>query len=329
MRTIAKLLLFALIVAAALVAYGLLVPTGPTSEQFLLLKPGSTARRIARDLKANGLIRSEYAFLAVHAWKAKSLKAGEYRFSHRANALEVYDRVARGDIVVHTVTIPEGYNIFDVAALLEQAGLGARADFLAPARDPAFVASVIGDLDPQAASLEGYLFPDTYEFTRTQSPRDMLQQMVRRFRQTAQQLGLSADVHRVVTLASIVEKETAIDAERPLVAGVYHNRLAKNAALGADPTVVYASLLVGKYDGVIRQSDLALDSPYNTYKYAGLPPGPIANPGRTALAAALHPAPTDFFYFVADPANPGHHHFAVTAAEHTRNVGAYRRATRR
>jgi UPF0755 protein len=329
LRTLLRLVLVLVVISGIAVGYAIFLRTGPSSDQFVLLKPGSTARRIARDLKANGLIRSEWGFLAVHAWKAKSLKAGEYRFSHPANALEVYDRVARGDIVVHTVTIPEGYNIFDVAVLMEQAGLGARADFLALARDQAFVTAVIGDLDPQAASLEGYLFPDTYEFTRTQSPRDMLQLMVRRFRQTAQQLGLSADVRRVVTLASIVEKETAIDSERPLVAGVYHNRLAKNAALAADPTVVYASLLIGKYDGVIRQSNLALDSPYNTYKYAGLPPGPIANPGRTALAAALKPTPTNFFYFVADPANPGHHRFAVSAAEHTRNVGAYRRATRR
>jgi len=149
LKTLAKLIFFLIVVAAALVGYGIFLPAGPRSDQFVLLKPGSTARKIARDLKANGLIRSEYAFLAVHAWKAKSLKAGEYRFSQPANALEVYDRVARGDIVVHTVTIPEGYNIFDVAVLMEQAGLGARADFLALARDQAFVASVIGDLDPQ------------------------------------------------------------------------------------------------------------------------------------------------------------------------------------
>lgn len=329
MKTVAKLILFLLVVAAGFAGYAVFLPTGPAREQFLLLKPGSTARRIARDLKAGGLIRSEWGFLALHAWKVKSLKAGEYRFDHPANALEVYDRIARGDIVVHAVTVPEGYNIFDVATLMEQAGLGPRAEFLAAARDRSLVGSLIGDLDPQAQSLEGYLFPDTYEFTRTQTPRDMLAQMVRRFRQTAQQLGLGreADVHRIVTMASIVEKETAVDAERPLVAGVYYNRLAKNAALAADPTVVYASLLIGKYDGVIRQSDLALDSPYNTYRYAGLPPGPIANPGRAALAAAMHPEKTDYFYFVSDA--QGHHRFAVNAAEHARNVGAYRRATTR
>lgn len=330
MKTLAKLTFFVLLLAAGLVAYGIFLPAGPSAEQFLLLKPGSTARRIARELKGNGLVRSEWGFLALHAWKAKSLKAGEYRFDHPANAIEVYDRIARGDIVVHTVTIPEGYNIFEVALALEQAGLGPRDEFLKVMRDPALFAPLLADLDPQAQSLEGYLFPDTYEFTRTQTTRDMISQMVRRFRQTAQQLGLVArgdDLHRIVTMASIVEKETAVDEERPLVAGVYYNRLAKKAALAADPTVVYASLLIGKYDGVIRQSDLALASPYNTYKYAGLPPGPIANPGRAALAAAMNPAKTEYFYFVSDA--QGHHRFAVTAAEHTRNVGAYRRATRR
>lgn len=320
-------MLLLLLVAAGFVAYGFYLPVGARSHQTLLLRPGSTARKIAHDLKEAGLIRSETAFLVLHAWKARSLKAGEYAFDHAGNVFEVYDRIARGDIVVHTVTVPEGYNIFDVAALMEQSGLGPRADFLAAARDK----SLIADLDPEAQSLEGYLFPDTYEFTRTQSPRDMIQQMVRRFRQTAQQLGLglreTAEVHRIVTMASIVEKETAVDAERPVVASVYYNRLAKHAALAADPTVVYASLLIGKYDGVIRQSDLALDSPYNTYKYPGLPPGPIANPGRAALAAAMNPAQTAYFYFVSDA--QGHHRFAVTAAEHVRNVGAYRRATRR
>ena len=323
MKTLAKLILLLLIVAAGFVGYTLYLPAGPSGAQFLLLHPGSSARKIAHDLKAAGMIRSETAFLMVHAWKAKSLKAGEYKFDHPATVTEVYDRIARGDIVVHTVTIPEGYNIFEVAIAMEQAGLGRRDDFLKVARDP----SLVADLDPQAKTLEGYLFPDTYEFTRTQTLHDMAGVMVHRFRQAAQQIGLTQDVHRAVTMASIIEKESAIPDERPLVASVYYNRLTKKVQLAADPTVVYASEIIGKYDGVIHQSDLALDSPYNTYKYAGLPPGPIANPGRTALAAALHPADSNYLYFVADPANPGHHHFAVTAAEHARNVAAYRRAS--
>jgi UPF0755 protein len=323
-KALAKLIFLLLLVAAGLVMYGLYVPAGPTTQQFVLLKPGSPARKIARDLKSAGMIRSEWAFLALHWWKVKTLKAGEYKFDHPANAFEVYDRIARGDIFAHTVTIPEGYNMFDVAQVMEEAGLGPRAEFLKIAKDK----SLIADLDPQAQSLEGYLFPDTYEFTRTQTLRDMAAAMVRRFRQNAQQIGLTsttADVHRVVTMASIVEKETSVAEERPVVAGVYYNRLAKNVALGADPTVVYASELIGKYDGVIHVSDLQLDSPYNTYKVAGMPPGPIANPGRSALEAAMHPAKTDFLYFVSD--NQGHHRFAATGAEHAKNVEAYRRAT--
>jgi UPF0755 protein len=323
LRKLLQLIFLVALIAAACVWYALYFPIGPTTPESVMLRPGSPARRIARELKAAGIIRSEWGFLALHAWRGRTLKAGEYRFDHPADAFSVYDRVARGDVVVHTVTIPEGYNLFEVAAAVEEAGLGPRAGFLQAAHDVA----LISDLDPEAKSLEGYLFPDTYEFTRTQSMHDMAAQMVRRFRASAQQIGLTTDYHRVVTMASIVEKETSVGEERPLVASVYYNRLAKKSALAADPTVVYASELIGKYDGVIRQSDLALDSPYNTYKYAGLPPGPIANPGRTALAAALHPAASDLLYFVANPAEPGHHRFAVTAAEHARNVAAYRKAT--
>jgi UPF0755 protein len=323
LRKLIKSIVLIALIAGLCAWYALYVPIGPTAPESVMLRPGSTARRIARELKAAGLIRSEWGFLALHAWRGRTLKAGEYRFDHAADARAVYDRIARGDVVVHTVTIPEGYNLFETAAAIEQAGLGPRADFLKATQDVA----LISDLDPLAHSLEGYLFPDTYEFTRTQSMHDMAAQMVRRFRGNARQIGLTQDYHRVVTMASIVEKETSVAEERPLVASVYYNRLAKDAALAADPTVVYASELIGKYDGVIHQSDLALDSPYNTYKYAGLPPGPIANPGRAALEAALRPAESNLLYFVADPAQPGHHRFAVTAAEHSRNVAAYRKAT--
>jgi len=183
---------------------------------------------------------------------------------------------------------------------------------------------MIRDLDPAAPSLEGYLFPDTYQFTRTQSLRDIAAAMTRRFRQEAKAIGLTSDLHRVVTLASIVEKETAVAEERPLVAGVYSNRMARRMGLDADPSVMYAALLAGRYTGVIHLSDLQYDSPYNTYKYAGLPPGPIANPGRTALEAAMHPAGTDYLYFVRGD-DQGHHRFARTLEEHSRNVAAYRR----
>jgi UPF0755 protein len=205
---------------------------------------------------------------------------------------------------------------------MEKAGLCTREQFLEAARNDR---SLIADIDPQATSLEGYLFPDTYSFTRTQSLTDMIAVMTKHFRQVAQEVGLSSDTHKVVTMASIVEKETGAPEERPLVAGVYYNRLNRGMAFGADPTVVYAALLQNRYRGTIYQSDLDSDSPYNTYKVAGLPPGPIANPGRKSLEAALHPAETNYLFFVSD--NNGHHRFAATAAEHDRNVAAYRRAT--
>jgi len=323
LRAILTLFLAAILLVAGWLAYGLLLPIGPKGqEKFVMLRPGSSARHIARELKDAGIIRSAPAFLALHYWRGgPTLKAGEYKFDHPAGAREVYGRIAAGDIYVHTVVIPEGFNIFDIADAIQEAGLGPRDDFLAVAHADI---SLISDLDPDAPSLEGYLFPDTYEFTRTQSLHDMAAAMVKRFRQENHQLGLTADFHRVVTMASIVEKETAVPAERPLVASVFYNRLHRNIILATDPTVIYAALLAGRYNGVIHQSDLQLDSPFNTYKHAGLPPGPICNPGRDSLQAAMEPASSEFLYFVSD--NNGHHRFARTMEEHSRNVAAYRRA---
>jgi UPF0755 protein len=321
LHRLAKLLFVLLLLAAAWLVWALVLPVRPEGTKFVLLRPGWSARHIAGELEAAGVIRSAPAFLVLHYVQPEgTLKAGEYRFDQPASALQVRDRLVRGDVFVHTVVIPEGYNIFDVAAAIEQAGLGSRQAFLEVAQSPA----LIHDLDPQASSLEGYLFPDTYAFTRTQSLQDMALAMVQRFRREARTLGLNEDVHRVVTLASIVEKETAVPGERPVVASVYYNRLARNMPLAADPSVIYAALLAGRYQGTIYQSDLQFDSPYNTYKHAGLPPGPIANPGRAALEAALHPAHTDYLYFVSDA--QGHHRFARTLQEHERNVAAYRRA---
>ena len=312
----------AVLAGAGWLAYGLLLPISPTrQEKFVLLRPGSSARHIARDLKNAGVIRSADAFLAWHYWRGlPALKAGEYKFDHAADGREVYRRIVAGDIYVHLVVIPEGYNIFDIGNAIQAAGLSSRDDFLAAARSDV---SLISDLDPQAPSLEGYLFPDTYEFTRTQSLHDMAAAMVRRFRQESRELGLR-DFHRVVTMASIVEKETAVPRERPLVASVFYNRLRRNISLATDPSVIYAALLVGHYNGVIHQSDLQFDSDYNTYKHAGLPPGPICNPGRDSLEAAMQPASSDLLYFVSD--NNGHHRFARTIQEHARNVAAYRHA---
>ena len=283
-----------------------------------------TTRHIARELQHDGIIRSANAFLVLHYVQGLgSLKAGEYKFENPANALEVRRRIMRGDVYARTVTVPEGYNIYDIAVVVEQAGLGSAADFITAAKGDLFL---IKDLDPSAKSLEGYLFPDTYHFTRIDTAHEIVAGMVHHFRQEAQKIGLlrQGDVHRIVTVASIVEKETAVPEERPLVASVYYNRLDKNMLLGADPSVVYAALVAGRYRGTIYQSDLQFDSPYNTYKYPGLPPGPIANPGAASLEAAMNPAQTDYLYFVSD--NNGHHRFSRTAEEHERNVAAYRRA---
>jgi UPF0755 protein len=317
-----RLIVLALVLGAAWLAFGLLVPAGPTQQELVQLKPGSSAHHIAAELANAGIIRSEYSFLLWHYLHGrKPLKAGEYAFDHRATTREVYDRIARGDIYFHTVVVPEGFNMFDIASAIEEADLGKRDDFLKVARTDT---ALVRDLDPQAPSLEGYLFPDTYHFTRTQSLHDMAAAMVRRFRQAAKEAGLNQNVHSVVTMASIVEKETGAPEERPEVASVFYNRLNKHMVLATDPSVIYAALLNNRYSGVIHQSDLHFDSPYNTYRTAGLPPGPISNPGKASLQAALHPAQTDYLYFVSD--NQGRHRFARTDAEHAANVQAYRRA---
>jgi len=314
--------LLAAIVVAAWLAWALVFPIRPAEAKFVMLKPGLSTRRIANELQVNGVIRSWRAFLLYHYIANRhTLKAGEYKFDSDESALRVHDRLMRGDVYVHTVVVPEGFNLFDIANAVEASGLGSKQQFIAQAENDT---AVIRDLDPQATSLEGYLFPDTYGFTRTQSMQDIVGTMVRRFKQEAKQIGLNSDVHRVVTLASIVEKETAAPDERPLVAGVYLNRLQKGMALDADPSVIYASELAGRYQGSIYRSDLQFDSAYNTYKHAGLPPGPIANPGKASLLAAMNPTKTDYLYFVSD--NNGHHRFARTLDEHSRNVALYRRA---
>lgn len=322
MRKLLTLLLLAGLALGAWLAWGLLVPTTPAGQKFIMLRSGYTTRKIAAELKSAGVIRSEKGFLLWHYFHRRaSLKAGEYMFDKPATIINIHHRLVRGDIYTHTVVIPEGYTIFDVAQAIEEAGLGSKDDFLKVARSDA---DLIRDLAPEATTLEGYLFPDTYELTRTQSMRDIATVMVRHFRQVAASLGLSNDVHRTVTMASIVEKETAAPEERPLVASVYYNRLTRRMALDADPSVIYAELLTNTYSGALHHEDLQTKSPYNTYRYPGLPPGPIANPGKSSLEAAMHPAVSDYLYFVSN--GNGHHRFASSLEEHNRNVTAFRHA---
>lgn len=324
MRALISLFLVVVLALGGWVAFQVYTPVVPPPNTSLLLHTGYSTRRIAAELKKAGVIRSELVFRLWHAAHPKpSLKAGEYLFEREATLPQVYGRIARGDIYFHTVTIPEGYTMFDIAKAMEDAGLGSAADFLQIAETQT---QLISDLAPEAKSLEGYLFPNTYEFTRTQSKEEMVGTMVHEFRQVSQQIGLSSDVQKTVTMASIVEKETAAPDERPRVASVYYNRLTQRMALDADPSVIYAELLTGTYSGSLHHADMAVNSPYNTYRFPGLPPGPIANPGKGALEAAMHPDSTNFLYFVAD--GNGHHRFARSLEEHNRNVSAYRRALR-
>ena len=308
-------------------AWALMTPVTPEGQKFVLLRPGYSTRRIAAELEAVGVIRSRLGFILWHRIHRKqSLKAGEYLFDKTATTLDVHDRLVHGDIYVHTVVIPEGFTMFDIAQAVQDAGLGSSQEFLAVAQSNT---ELISDLAPEAKSLEGYLFPNTYEFTKTQSMKDIAAAMVKQFRQVAEQIGLTAkgqntDVQKVVTMASIIEKETAIPEERTIVASVYYNRLARNIALQADPSVIYAELLNGNYGGALHHSDMRFQSAYNTYTHPGLPPGPIGNPGRNSLEAALHPALTDYFYFVSD--GNGHHRFSRNLEEHNQNVAKLRQA---
>jgi len=324
LRKLFTILVVAAAAFAGWLAWAVYTPVTPAGQKFVLLHPGFTTRKIASELKAVGVIRNERAFLIWHYLDRRhSLKAGEYLFEKTASLKDIHSRLVHGDIFVHTVVIPEGYTMFDIAAAIEQAGLGTREDFLKIAQRDT---ELIQDLAPEARTLEGYLFPDTYEFTRTQSMHDIVTAMVHHFRQVAGAIGLNSEVDQTVIMASIVEKETAAPDERPLVASVYYNRLTRRMALDADPSVIYAELLAGTYQGALHHDDLQIKSPYNTYRYPGLPPGPIGNPGRSSLEAALHPAISEYLYFVSD-AN-GHHRFARSLEEHNRNVVAFRRALR-
>jgi UPF0755 protein len=321
-RRFLVVLLVLILTGAALVYLQLTKSVSPPGETIVEVAPGMGTRAIARLLAEHGIIRSEYVFDLWRGLRGGTLKAGEYQFVLPATLPEVYNRIVRGDVYTRAVTIPEGFNLFDIAQAVEAAQLGSKERFLAAASQDV---ALIADLDPGARNLEGYLFPDTYRFERRLTPSQMLAAMVRRFRQNSAAIGLEGDYHRIVTLASLVEKETPVAADRPLVASVLENRLAKDMPLMTDPTVIYAAMLEKQYRGTIYQSDLKRESAYNTYRHSGLPPGPICSPGTASLQAAMHPADSQFLYFVADPAAAGHSRFAATLEEHERNVIAYRR----
>ncbi len=366
MKKIVWLILIAVVAAGGWFTWAALTPVEPSGQTIVLLHPGWSTRRIAAELKGSGVIKSEDAFILWHyVHRKRSLKAGEYLFEKPANLIDVQRRIIHGDVYFHTVVVPEGYTMFDIARTIEAAGLGSSADFVTEAQSDT---ALIADIAPNAHSLEGYLFPETYEFTRMMTMQEMAAAMVCQFRLVAQQIGLTqgpqgaalsevsskpagssrsngcvtfqlrnlsvdptpaqeqTPLERTVIMASIVEKETSVPEERPLVASVYYNRLNKRIALDADPSIIYAELLAGTYQGALHHADMSFSSPYNTYRNTGLPPGPIGNPGRSSLEAAMHPAQSDYYYFVADA--QGHHRFSQTFEEHNKNVAAYRRAMR-
>ena len=316
-----KAIFLLMLLAAAAVAFYFYLPYGPTQETFVDILSGTGTEDMAAQLQHAGIIRSSYAFDAMRLAHGGPLKAGEYRFNHKASLIEIYRRIRKGDVYTRTLVIPEGFNIFDIAQAVETAGLGSKATFLEAEKKNT---ALIAQWSPGASSLEGYLFPDTYRFSRHATPPLMLATMVKRFGQKTAELnmGPGTDVSRVVIMASLVEKEVHIDAERPLVAGVFENRLAAGMPLQTDPSVAYASLRNGTWTGVIHQSELHADSGYNTYVHPGLPPGPICNPGLSALKAALQPAKTDFMYFVAD--SSGATRFSKDITEHDAQVAAFR-----
>lgn len=286
------------------------------------IPPGSGLSAIAHRLHQQGLVRSSFRFklMVRMAKKEGALKAGEYRLSAAMTPSEILEILYQGQVRRYRLTIPEGLNVDEIARRIENAGLAGANDILCLAEDSDFCRQ----LHIPADHLEGYLFPDTYFFEKPVSPATILTTMVRRFYQVfspewqkaAQEQGMS--LHEVVTLASIVEKETGQARERPLIASVFHNRLTRNMRLQSDPTVIYG---IKNFDGNITRQHLREHTPYNTYRIKGLPPGPIASPGKAAIEAVLFPADTDHLYFVSK--NDGSHHFSKTLAQHNRAVKRY------
>ena len=298
----------------------------PKAGVFVEIQRGSSRAAITELLAASGVIRSRASFrLLGMRYSGEKLRAGEYLFDHPRTPEEILRMLAEGRVYLHALTVPEGYTMMDIAQIVARERLATRDAFLAAARDP----EAIHDLAPEARTLEGFLFPDTYKFPRGTPPQKIAEAMVRRFRQVWGALparSASTDDPNalgIVTMASLVERETAVAEERPRVASVFYNRLKSGVALDCDPTVIYALRLEDKYNGALSSGDLRFDSPYNTYHHRGLPPGPIGNPGLESLRAALEPEKTDYFYFVADA--EGHHIFSRTLAEHNRNVAKYRK----
>jgi UPF0755 protein len=333
LKILAALILLVVLAAAAAagyVWYSIEKPYGkiPAEGMYVDIPHGASPRAAAHILKKAGVIRNSFAFeFYARRHPKRTLQAGEYFFDHSQAGKEIFWKLANGEVYQQPFTVREGETIYDIARDLEAAKYMAADDFLKAAEDP----TEIKDLFPEARTLEGFLFPATYNLPKHAPAEELTGMMVRKFREALANVLPNGNkgsdppvsIGSVVTLASLVERETPKPDERRLVAGAFTNRLEKNMPLQCDPTVIYALQMDDEYNGTLRLRDLRLNSPYNTYRNRGLPPGPIGNPGEVALRAALHPALTDYLYFVAN--TQGGHFFASTLAEHNKNVAKYHR----
>ena len=333
MRVFKLILALGLLALAAAIGFAyhsyekLRVPFKGYSEEeiFFTVERGASGQAVGRALEAKGIIENAWLFSVALRVRDQTdrIQAGEYRFFEPRTALQVIDQLVEGDIYTFAVTVPEGLTVRETAEHLSSQALGDAAELERVFRDP----SGILELDPEAEDLEGYLFPSTYRFSRNPTPAEVRGAMLHQFKQTftegrrarSQEVGLT--LREVVTLASVIEKETGQASERPLIGSVFWNRLERGMSLGSDPTIIFALKRMGTYDGNLRRKDLELDSPYNTYIYPGLPPGPIASPGAESIDAVLYPEESPYYYFVSK--NDGSHYFSKTLREHNNAVRKY------
>lgn len=324
---IPALLIFILFSFIALYSWHLLIsPAGvDKKEEIFIVRKGSGLKTVATKLERRRLIKSKDLFMlwAILKGGTRDIKAGEYSLNQTMAPVRIFNILASGVIKTHSLTIPEGLTAEQIADLLAKRNLADKMEFISLVRDKTLVASYHID----GPSLEGYLFPDTYIISRDMGARGLIDLMVNRFWNVFNALiegrRKLMPLVEMVTLASIVEKETSLAEERPVIASVFLNRLKKRMRLESDPTVIYG---IKDFDGNLKRKDLRTPGPYNTYINYGLPPGPIANPGREALMAVINPAETDYIYFVSK--NDGSHHFSATLKEHNRAVDRYQKRRR-
>ena len=322
------ILLVLTLICVSLLGFGLWLNSFVTTEvapdkpAVVEVKPGSSFARTASQLEESGVISDATRFTLLARWRhvTGQVHAGQYLFETAAKPDEVLGRLVAGDIRKFHVTIPEGFNLHDIAARLETTNTGSAEEFLALCRDAEF----LDELEIDATSLEGYLFPETYTYTSSTTPRQLLQAMVAQLQTEltpellADASALELDRHQLVTLASIIQKEAGNVMEMPLISAVFHNRLKAGILLQADPTVIYG---IAAFNGNLTRKDLETTTPYNTYRIKGLPPGPIASPGRFALHAAAHPADSKALFFVSR--GDGTHEFSTNLQDHNRAVRRY------